>query len=145
MADNNQSFSEMLGINLETLTSVDKHNLIGELLDTLTAQELRIIRDLSNQKRMEKLEMAKQQVIEEMREKFVQLDLNLDDVFILKKPRGRPRGGSQRRQEGKSPLPPRYISPDGETWSGRGTPPKWMKEIESAGGKREEYLIREEG
>ena len=133
MADNNQSVSKLIGINLVNLTSADKHNLIGELLDTLTAQELRVIRDLANQKRTEKLETAKQQVIEEMREKFVQLDLNFDDVLVLK------------RQPGKSALPPRYIGPDGKTWSGRGVPPKWMREIESAGGNREDYLIKEEG
>jgi hypothetical protein len=59
-------------------------NLIGEISDELTAQKLRQVREIVNQKRLDKIEEAKSQVIEEMREKFVQLGLDFSDIgYIL--------------------------------------------------------------
>ena len=39
-------------------------------------------------------------------------------------------------------VAPKYRGPDGETWSGRGLAPKWLKSLEADGKKRESYLIR---
>ena len=39
-------------------------------------------------------------------------------------------------------VAPKYRSPDGETWSGRGLAPRWLKSLEADGKKRESYLIR---
>src|SRR5687768_4015345 len=100
--------AEQPKIELDSLSADDKTNLIEEIFDTLTAQQLRQMRELADHKRLEKLDEAKAQVIAEMREKFVQLDLDFDEVM-----------GSDRRQRRKSALPPKYRSPDGKTWSGR--------------------------
>lgn len=35
----------------------------------------------------------------------------------------------------------KYRGPDGQLWSGRGRPPRWVVAVEAAGGKREAYLI----
>jgi H-NS histone family len=75
----------------------------------------------------------KAQIIEEMREKFEQLDLDFDEVM-----------GLNRGKRGKSTLPPKYRSPDGKTWSGRGYPPQWIRDLEEAGGDREDYRISDE-
>ena len=41
----------------------------------------------------------------------------------------------------KKPAEPKYTSPDGHTWSGRGIAPKWISEHVAKGGKKEDFLI----
>jgi DNA-binding protein H-NS len=38
-------------------------------------------------------------------------------------------------------VPPKYRSPSGETWAGRGARPKWMVEALKRGKKIEDFLI----
>jgi DNA-binding protein H-NS len=132
MAEEPKSVCDGLDINLDTLTGEDKLNLIAEIYDHLTAIQLRQARDLAEQRRLEKLDEARAQVIAEMREKFVQLDLDFDEYIGLK------------RRRSKSVLQPKYKSPDGKLWSGRGYAPKWIRDYEEAGGVREDYLIKDE-
>lgn len=49
---------------------------------------------------------------------------------------------SKGRATGK--VPPKYRNPakPGETWSGRGLPPRWMAAQLKKGKKREDFLIR---
>jgi DNA-binding protein H-NS len=133
MAEEPQTICEWLDIELEKLSADNKINLIGEICDELNAQQLRQVREMVNQKRLSKIEEAKAQVIEEMREKFVQLDLDFDEIFELR--RGR---------RGKTMVPPKYRGPEGKEWSGRGNPPFWVREYEDAGGDREDYRIKDE-
>ena len=133
MADEPKSVCESLDIELDSLSADDKTNLVEEIFDTLTAQQLRQMRELADQKRLEKLEDAKAQVIAEMREKFAQLDLDFDEVMGL------------RRKRGQSVLPAKYRNPEGKEWSGRGYPPQWIRDYEEEGGDREDYLIKDEG
>jgi DNA-binding protein H-NS len=39
-------------------------------------------------------------------------------------------------------VPPKYRSPKGETWAGRGARPKWMVEALKKGKKIESFLIK---
>jgi DNA-binding protein H-NS len=52
----------------------------------------------------------------------------------------------QRRKMGKSlkgkKVPPKYRSPSGETWAGRGARPRWMVEALKKGKKMESFLIK---
>jgi DNA-binding protein H-NS len=44
----------------------------------------------------------------------------------------------------KRPVAPKYRHPKtGDTWSGRGKPPRWLAAEEAAGKKRESFLITE--
>jgi DNA-binding protein H-NS len=133
MAEEPQTICEWLDIDLNKLSTDDKINLIGEISDELTAQQIIRVREMVNQKRLSKIEEAKAQVIEEMRKKFVQLDLDFDELFEMR--RGR---------RGKSQVPPKYRGPDGKEWSGRGNSPFWIREYEEAGGDREDYRITDE-
>jgi DNA-binding protein H-NS len=38
-------------------------------------------------------------------------------------------------------VPPKYRSPSGETWAGRGARPKWMVEALKSGKKLDDFLI----
>jgi DNA-binding protein H-NS len=133
MAEEPKTICEWLDIELDKLSADDKINLIGEISDELTAQQLIRVREMVNQKRLAKIDSAKAQVIEEMREKFEQLDLDFDEMFELRR---------ERRK--KSPVPPKYRSPEGKEWSGRGNPPFWIREHEENGGDRGDYRIKDE-
>jgi hypothetical protein len=102
MAEEPKNVCEWLDIHLDTFTGEGKLNLIAEIYEYLTAIQLRQIRGLANQKRIEKLEEAKQQVIAEMREKFEQLDLDFDEGmlhngFVIWKKMGKQRRLSDKR------------------------------------------------
>lgn len=44
----------------------------------------------------------------------------------------------------RSQVRPKYQSPDGtHTWSGRGKPPQWMKELLDGGASKEDFEIEE--
>lgn len=41
----------------------------------------------------------------------------------------------------KSVVAPKFRSPDGQTWTGRGKAPKWLSELEAKGRRREEFKL----
>lgn len=42
----------------------------------------------------------------------------------------------------RTPVPPKYRNPEtNATWSGRGKPPRWISDAESAGQNRDSFLI----
>ncbi len=128
----NETITEWLDIKLDPLSADERMELIEEILDTLTPQELSSIRDVAEQKRKSKLADAKAAVLEEMRGKLSELGLSLKDVLPNQRPR-----------KSKSVPPVKYRSPNGETWSGRGHAPLWLRQLELQGHKREEYAVSE--
>ena len=54
---------------------------------------------------------------------------------------GHPKGNSGKSLKGRK-VPPKYRSPSGETWAGRGVKPKWMVEALKKGKKMESFLIK---
>jgi len=131
----NEKITEWLEIDLGKLSGQERTGLIFEIMETLSAQELRSIRDEADKKRLGKLKVAQSAVIAEMREKFAQVDLCLEDVLEKAEPK-----------KGRKAASPRvkYRSEQGE-WSGRGRVPVWLRELETQGHSREEYLVKEEG
>jgi len=46
--------------------------------------------------------------------------------------------------KGKKPLvssPAKYRGPEGQTWTGKGTAPKWLNDLVASGKTREDFLI----
>jgi DNA-binding protein H-NS len=127
-----ESMTEWLDIHVDTLSSEERITLIKELCETLTPQELHTIRDLPEQMRQRKLAEAKAALLEEMRGKASELGLSLNDVFP-----------TRRARKSKTAPPVKYRSPDGETWSGRGHAPLWLRQLELQGHNREEYAVSE--
>jgi DNA-binding protein H-NS len=127
-----ESMTEWLDIHVDTLSSEERITLIKELCETLTPQELHTIRDLPEQMRQRKLAEAKAALLEEMRGKASELGLSLNDVFP-----------TRRARKSKTAPPVKYRSPDGETWSGRGHAPLWLRTLELQGHNREEYKVSE--
>jgi DNA-binding protein H-NS len=134
MADRDtEKMTEWLDIKLDTLSSEERIHLIEEIFDTLTAQELRSIRDTAEKKSQSKLAEAKAAVLEEMKGKLSALGLTLNDVVPTRRT----------TRKSKPAAQVKYRSPDGETWSGRGHAPLWLRQLELQGHNREEYAVTE--
>ena len=67
-----------------------------------------------------------------MQGRLTALGLSLNDVLPARRPR-----------KSNPSLSVKYRSPDGETWSGRGHAPLWLRQLELQGHKREEYAVSE--
>jgi DNA-binding protein H-NS len=125
------SQDETLELYGDEATTPDRLRDIEHLLDTLTVQELRTVRVLAGKKQKEKLEDAKTVVLAEIEGRVKALGLRLKDVFPLPAART------------KATLPVKYRSPTGDTWSGRGHTPTWLRTLEAAGHTREEFRVTE--
>ena len=125
------SQGETLELYGDEATTTDRLRDIENLLDALSVQELRTVRVLAGKKQKEKLEEAKTAVLAEMEGRVKALGLQLKDVFPSYK------------SSTKAPVPVKYRSPAGETWSGRGHTPTWLRTLEEEGHTREEFRVTE--
>ena len=123
----------MASLDFDALNHRDRMFIARQVIDRLTVQELMEISDLAEAKRLEKLEDAKNQVIEKMKAEFEAIGLSYDEVMG---------GGGRKRRGSARQLPVKYRSPAGETWSGRGRAPTWLQVLEEEGHSREEYLVQ---
>ena len=128
----NESMTEWLDIKVDTLSSEERLKLIEEIAETLSPQDLLTLRDQIERRIQRKLEEAKSAVLDEMKGKLSALGLSLNDVIPARRPR-----------KSKSTVSVKYRSPDGETWSGRGHAPLWLRQLELQGHNREEYAVTE--
>lgn len=56
------------------------------------------------------------------------------------------KSGSKRKSasasvKAKASVPPKYLGPNGETWSGRGLTPRWLAALVEQGQAKEAFLI----
>jgi DNA-binding protein H-NS len=124
-------------IDFDALSRDDRLWIMREILNRLSVAELIQVREEAEEKRLAKLEDAKNEVIAEMKEKFAALGLTYDEVMGLNP-------GRNKRRTSRRTLPVKYRGPTGETWSGRGHPPQWLRKLEVEGHNREEYLVKDE-
>ena len=62
--------------------------------------------------------------------------------FSFEELMGRGSGGRRQRSDKGVKLKPKYQGPNGETYTGRGPTPGWLKALEARGHKRERYLVK---
>ena len=88
-----------------------------------------------NELQKEAAELKKQErkgVIAEIRTKIAEFDLTATDLGLT--------GG--KAVKGSKSVAAKYRNPEtGETWSGRGLAPKWIKTAENSGKNRDAFLI----
>lgn len=70
------------------------------------------------------------QVIAEIRAKMDQYDITVEDI----------QGGRRGRRAGR-PSVVRFRGPNGETWSGSGRQPGWLKEAIARGASKEDFRV----
>ena len=134
MADRGtEKMTEWLDIKLDTLSAEERIRLIEEIYATLTPQELLTTRELAEKTRQGKLAEAKAAVLEEMKGKLSALGLTLNDIVPARRT----------TRKNKSSVRVKYRSPNGESWSGRGHAPLWLRQLELQGHNREEYVVTE--
>jgi DNA-binding protein H-NS len=113
-------------------------DLMGMILDNLSASDLGRVREIVEAKQREKLEAEKNAILAEMRGKLEGIGLTLDDVIPARQGR---RDRKRSRRAESQVLPVKYRSPEGDTWSGRGHVPKWLQQLEAEGYSRAEYAV----
>ena len=69
-----------------------------------------------------------------MRAKASELGIDLDAAVG--------RGGRRKRSDAGVKLKPKFIGPNGETYTGRGPTPKWLKDLEAKGVNRNKFLAK---
>ena len=56
----------------------------------------------------------------------------------------KPAASAPKGKKAAVPSPAKYRGPEGQTWTGRGTAPKWLNELLAGGKTREDFLIRQD-
>jgi DNA-binding protein H-NS len=87
---------------------------------------------------VEALMDLRKRVDEMLHRRQVELEKQLERMAVV--------GGRRVVRGGGSPLrgrkvPPRYRSPSGETWAGRGAKPRWLVAAVKSGKKLDDFLI----
>lgn len=126
-------------LDISDLSGEDLIGYMEMVCDRLSVTDLVRLQEIAETKRQEKLEAAKQAVIEEMRAKLGDMGVDPRDVVVSFS------GSRRTRRDSGSSLPVKYRSPQGETWSGRGFVPNWLRTLEEQGRNRDEFLVRQEG
>ena len=83
----------------------------------------------------------REQVDAVLRDRRAELQQKLARLNGGQKLRGRSRGAGGSSLKGRK-IPPKYRSPSGETWAGRGIKPRWLVAALKRGKKLDSFLIR---
>jgi DNA-binding protein H-NS len=116
---------------IEDISHLDLENLSDEHLRELQSR----IREIINRRVQSRLDEYRLMA----REAGYQLSL-----FKLGEEPERRRGERGRQDQRRGPLPAKYRNPDNpaEIWSGRGIPPRWLRELmEQTGKPKEDFLV----
>lgn len=103
-------------------------------LDRLSVPELTNLIEAAEAKRQEKMEGAKAALLAEFRDKAAELGISLK--ALMSSPQPAPERKT-RRSKGEK-IAPKYRNPEtGDTWTGRGREPSWIK-----GKSRDEFALK---
>jgi DNA-binding protein H-NS len=105
-------------------------------LDDLSAADLTQLISNAEMMRSERRQSEKTRLLDEFHKMAADRGSTLDEVV------GRGSSGRRKRSDAGVKLKPKYRGPGGETYTGRGPTPKWLKELEAKGHKREKFLAK---
>ena len=105
-------------------------------LKGLSLEELDRVVAAAEGERQAKRDAARRTLLEEVRAKAAALGLSLEGLLQGAQQDSPPLKGT------RGPVRPKYRHPEtGETWSGRGSAPGWLKRLEDEGRSREEFAV----
>jgi len=117
--------------------------------ESYATQQAKIEKEISKlQKKAQSLQVKRRKpvitsIIRQMREYQITPE---EIAAAFGKPNGRRAPAARKAAPAgrpKATVAPKYRHPDtGETWSGRGKPPRWLANAEAKGAKRESFLIQ---
>src|SRR5690348_17325361 len=110
---------------------------IRALVYNLSAQELEELINVATGRKNEEMANARASFLGEVKARAATLGISLADLVGL---------GSRKQAGGTkatgSAAVAKYRNPKtGETWSGRGRPPRWISELEAKGSNRQEVAV----
>ena len=85
-------------------------------------------------------------VLAELREQMAAYGITAEELS-RPAPKARPKAAPSKPVnpvKGKKPVvssPAKYRGPEGQTWTGKGTAPKWLNDLVASGKTREDFLI----
>ena len=130
----------MVGYNDGKIGAVD--------LDRMSVQELTALIAAAEAKRAEKREEAVAALRAEMGRKAAGLGISARELFPPAAQQGATEPGRRARKprsDAGAKRAAKYRDPEtGETWSGRGRPPRWLVAKEAEGRRREEFAVEAE-
>src|SRR3954464_15233979 len=126
----------MTALDIETASEDELVSAIRDVLDRLSMEGLVTVIDFAQEKRSAKQEEAKAELLEEFRSRAAAMGMSLESLFPTM-------GGGTRRSQGT--IAAKYRGPQGELYSGRGVPPKWMQALIGSGHAKEDFLIGADG
>ena len=124
--------------NPDQMSEDDLRAYIEQTLHRLSVENLNAIIEAAQDRCREKQGEVKEALLREFQEKANRLGMQVNLV-----PMSAPMGGGSRksRRDAGQPLPVKFRGPNGETWSGRGISPKWLRELEEEGRNKEEFRV----
>jgi DNA-binding protein H-NS len=126
------------------MSTADRNTLSTALgaLQSLDVAQLRDVIAEAERLAQERSESERRQFIEETRKKAAALGLNLGELLGDMAPTG----GNRRRnarpeKKTRASAAVKYRGPNGEPWSGRGRPPRWVQAVEAEGRSRADFAV----
>jgi DNA-binding protein H-NS len=114
-------------------------NKLLKSLENLSVADLRKVIESATTMIEQKTEGVKRSFIEEVTARAVSLGLSVTDLFGRSTPVAA-KQAAPATSAGASPGV-KYRGPNGEEWSGRGRPARWLTELEAQGKKRADYAV----
>ncbi|MEZ5938840.1 MAG: H-NS histone family protein [Hyphomonadaceae bacterium] len=105
-------------------------------LDDLNATDLTNLISRAQQLREERKQSEKTRLLEQFRKMAADAGFTFEEII------GRGASGRRKRSDAGVKLKPNFVGPNGETYTGRGPTPKWLKDLEAKGHKRDRYLVK---
>lgn len=109
-------------------------------LDRLSVQELTTLIEAAEAKRREKQEEAKVSMVARWKAEAAAAGLSIE-TLLAGTSGGETGNGRKVRKSQGTKVAPKYRGPNGEEWTGRGKPPKWLTVLEAEGKNRSEFKI----
>lgn len=103
--------------------------------EQMTAEELEARARALLQQAEELRKQELRSVIADIKAKMVEYGITPEELEHSPRRRRADRGGS---------VPPKYRGPNGETWTGRGRAPAWVREIMARGESLDAYRVNHE-
>lgn len=99
-------------------------------LKSLSVQELKSLHKKVEREMAGRDKRQRKEALSAVKEKAKQLGYSLDELVA-----DAPRSTSDKPRTTRAPAPPKYRSKDDPnlTWSGRGRPPRWIKDAQEKG------------
>ena len=105
-------------------------------IDNLSLNDLNELHARVSRAIQGKKDEAKVETLQKLKALAVAEGFSLDELV------GKGPGGRRQRSDKGVKLRPKYMGPNGETYTGRGPTPKWLRTLERKGEKREKFLVK---